>query len=73
METISKMEKIDRLNLINSCTGYKSVNLIDTKSVDGKPNAAIFKSITHLGSEPALIGFIMHPTTVPRVTYKNFR
>ncbi len=72
-EEISKMEKIERLNLINSCTGYKSANLIATKSADGKPNVAIFSSITHLGSYPALIGFIMRPTTVPRDTYKNIR
>ena len=72
-EEISKMEKIERLNLINSCTGYKSANLIATKSADGKPNVAIFSSITHLGSHPALIGFIMRPTTVPRDTYKNIR
>jgi flavin reductase (DIM6/NTAB) family NADH-FMN oxidoreductase RutF len=72
-DAISQMEKIERLNLINSCTGYKSANLIATKSVDGKPNVAIFSSVTHLGSEPALIGFIMRPTTVPRDTYKNIR
>ena len=72
-ENISEMEKIERLNLINSCTGYKSANLIATKSADGKPNVAVFSSITHLGSEPALIGFIMRPTTVPRDTYKNIR
>ncbi len=70
---ISQMEKVERLNLINSCTGYKSANLIATKSVDGEPNVAIFSSVTHLGSEPALIGFIMRPTTVPRDTYKNIR
>ena len=67
------MEKVERLNLINSCTGYKSANLIATKSKDGQSNVAIFSSITHLGSHPALIGFIMRPTTVPRDTYKNIR
>ena len=72
-EEISEMEKVERLNLINSCTGYKSANLIATKSLDGKPNVAIFSSVTHLGSEPALIGFIMRPTTVPRDTYKNLK
>jgi len=72
-DAISKMEKVERLNLINSCTGYKSANLIATKSKDGQSNVAIFSSITHLGSNPALIGFIMRPTTVPRDTYKNIR
>ena len=64
--TISQMEKVERLNLINSCTGYKSANLIATKSESGESNVAIFSSITHLGSDPALLGFIMRPTTVPR-------
>ncbi|RTY64105.1 flavin oxidoreductase [Flavobacterium sp. GSP27] len=72
-EAISKMEKIERLNLINSCTGYKSANLLATKSLDGNTNVAIFSSITHLGSNPAIIGFIMRPTTVPRDTYKNIK
>lgn len=72
-DDISQMEKIERLNLINSCTGYKSANLIGTKSLDGKSNVAIFSSVTHLGSNPAIIGFIMRPTTVPRDTYKNIK
>ena len=70
-ENIVQMDKISKLNLINSCTGYKSANLIATKSIDGDTNVAVFSSITHLGSSPALIGFIMRPTTVPRDTYKN--
>lgn len=72
-DTISQMEKIERLNLINSCTGYKSANLIVTKSNDGKSNVAIFSSITHLGSNPGLLGFIVRPTTVPRDTYNNIK
>ncbi len=72
-DTISQMEKIERLNLINSCTGYKSANLLGTRSLDGKTNVAIFSSVTHLGSNPAMIGFIMRPTTVPRDTYKNIK
>ena len=70
---ISQMEKIERLNLINSCTCYKSANLLATKSVEGNSNVAIFSSVTHLGSNPAMIGFIMRPTTVPRDTYKNIK
>lgn len=70
---LEKLEKVERLNLINSCTGYKSANLLATKSVDGLSNVAIFSSITHLGSSPAMIGFIIRPTTVPRDTYKNIK
>jgi flavin reductase (DIM6/NTAB) family NADH-FMN oxidoreductase RutF len=72
-DTISQMEKIERLNLINSCTGYKSANLLATKSLEGNTNVAIFSSVTHLGSNPAMIGFIMRPTTVARDTYKNIK
>jgi flavin reductase (DIM6/NTAB) family NADH-FMN oxidoreductase RutF len=67
------MSKVARLNLINSCTGYKSANLIATKSIDGKSNVAVFSSITHLGSNPALLGFILRPAVVPRDTYKNLK
>jgi flavin reductase (DIM6/NTAB) family NADH-FMN oxidoreductase RutF len=70
---ISQMEKIERLNLINSCTGYKSANLIATKSENGISNVAIFSSITHLGSNPGIIGFIVRPTTVKRDTYSNIK
>ena len=70
---IEKMGRIERLNLVNSCTGYKSANLIATISNEGKTNVAVFSSITHLGSDPALIGFILRPTTVPRHTYKNIK
>jgi flavin reductase (DIM6/NTAB) family NADH-FMN oxidoreductase RutF len=72
-EAIQELPKIPRLNLINSSTGYKSANLIATKTADGVSNVAIFSSITHLGSDPALLGFILRPTTVPRNTYKNIK
>ena len=67
------MEKIFRINLINSCTGYKSANLIGTKSKSGIENLAVFSSITHLGSNPAVLGFILRSTTIPRDTYKNIK
>jgi flavin reductase (DIM6/NTAB) family NADH-FMN oxidoreductase RutF len=53
--------------------GYKSANLIGTVSKDGVTNLAVFSSMTHLGSDPALLGFILRPTTVPRHTYSNLR
>jgi flavin reductase (DIM6/NTAB) family NADH-FMN oxidoreductase RutF len=72
-DIISQMEKIERLNIINSCTGYKSANLIATLSDNGNSNVAVFSSITHLGSNPGLLGFIVRPTTVPRDTYLNIK
>jgi flavin reductase (DIM6/NTAB) family NADH-FMN oxidoreductase RutF len=67
------LSRVPRLNLINSCMGYKSANLIGTISKSGLPNLAVFSSITHLGSDPALLGFILRPTTVPRHTYSNIK
>jgi flavin reductase (DIM6/NTAB) family NADH-FMN oxidoreductase RutF len=70
---IKALPKVPRLNLINSCMGFKSANLIGTISKEGNLNLAVFSSITHLGSDPALLGFILRPTTVPRHTYSNIR
>ena len=47
--------------------------MIGTKSNSGKENVAIFSSITHLGSDPALLHFTLRPNTVPRDTYKNIK
>ncbi|MFL1897423.1 flavin reductase family protein [Aquimarina sp. 2-A2] len=60
-------------NLINSCTGYKSCNIIATKSSKGITNAAIFNSVMHIGSNPPMLGFIMRPLTVARHTYDNIK
>lgn len=66
------MDRIKRLNLVNSITGVKPGNLIGTESVNGKSNLAIFSSIVHLGSNPALLGFVLRPyKDVPRNTYQN--
>lgn len=71
-DSIKKMNRIKRLNLINSITGVKSGNLIGTQSKDGKTNLAVFSSVVHLGSNPAMLGFILRPfNEVPRHTYQN--
>jgi hypothetical protein len=53
------MSKVPRLNLVNCVTGYKSANLIGSISAEGNLNVAIFSSVTHLGTEPPLLGFIL--------------
>ena len=72
-EDIDQMSSIYRLNMINSCTGYKSANLIGTQSENGKTNLAVFNSVVHLGSNPPLIGFILRPTSVPRHSHQNMK
>ena len=70
---IDNLEHIYKINLINSCSGFKSANLIGTRSKDGIDNVAVFSSVTHLGSSPALLGFFLRPTTVLRNTYLNLK
>jgi flavin reductase (DIM6/NTAB) family NADH-FMN oxidoreductase RutF len=70
---IKNFKKVYRLNMINSITGYKSANMIGSRSNSGNENLAIFSSVTHLGSNPPLLSFTLRPNTVPRHTYKNFR
>lgn len=71
-EQIQGLERIYRLNLINSITGIKPANLIGTKSKNGVANVAIFSSVVHLGSNPALIGMVFRPQLeTKRDTYRN--
>jgi len=73
-QDFEELDHIFRINLINSCSGFKSANLIGTKSNLGIPNVAVFSSVTHLGSNPPLLGVIFRPVTdVPRNTYENIK
>ncbi|MBT5933242.1 MAG: flavin oxidoreductase, partial [Flavobacteriales bacterium] len=58
---IQNLDKVRRLNIVNSITGIKPGNLVATKSIDGVTNVAIMSSVVHLSSNPALIGFITRP------------
>lgn len=70
---LGTMPSRKRAHLINSCTGYKSANLLGTKSKNGETNLAIFNSVIHIGSNPSMLGFILRPLTVKRDTYNNFK
>jgi flavin reductase (DIM6/NTAB) family NADH-FMN oxidoreductase RutF len=58
---IEKMPSVNRLKLINGLSGIRQASLIGTKSTEGITNLAIFNSITHIGSSPAYLGFILRP------------
>ena len=60
---IEAMDRVARLKIINSVSGIKPANLIGTVSESGVSNVAIFSSVVHLGSNPALLGFISRPQT----------
>lgn len=70
---IDTMDKVPRLKLINSLSGFKSANLMGTVNAEGIENLAIFSSVVHLGSNPPLLGCILRPHSVPRHTYENIK
>ena len=72
-QQIKELEKRKRTKLINSLSGFKSVNLIGTISKEGVTNLSIVSSVIHIGANPPLMGFIMRPITVPRDTYNNIK
>lgn len=73
ISSIQTWERFYRANFINSLTGFKSVSLIGTISQSGQTNLAIFSSVVHLGSDPALIGFINRPIKAAPHTLANIQ
>ena len=55
-------------SFFNSLSGAKPGFLIGSGSKSDE-NVAIFNSITHLGANPPLLGFIQRPVNVERHTY----
>ncbi|UPL50936.1 flavin reductase family protein [Hymenobacter sublimis] len=70
---LTDLEKVFRHNLINAITGFKPANLLGTTDAQGHTNLAIISSVVHLGSNPALLGLVMRPPSVPRHSYDNIR
>ena len=70
---IQQIEHRKRTALINSLSGFKSINLIGTVSRERKTNLALFNSVIHLGADPALMGFISRPHSVERHTIENIQ
>ncbi|MDG2369777.1 MAG: flavin reductase [Flavobacteriales bacterium] len=69
---IEDLDRIKRLNIINAITGIKPGNLLGSKSSKNETNLAIFSSVIHLGSHPALLGIIVRPANnIRRDTYEN--
>jgi len=72
-EDIQGFDKSFRTKFINGITGFKSANLIGTKSQSGTENLAIFSSVVHIGSHPPFLGFVTRPITVTRNTHDNIK
>jgi flavin reductase (DIM6/NTAB) family NADH-FMN oxidoreductase RutF len=68
---IQSWERFYRTNFINSLTGFKSVSLLGTVNKYGQSNLGVFSSIVHMGSDPALIGYINRPRAAAPHTLAN--
>jgi flavin reductase (DIM6/NTAB) family NADH-FMN oxidoreductase RutF len=64
-------ERFYRANFINSLTGFKSVSLIGTVNKKGQCNLGVFSSVVHIGSDPALVGYINRPRKAAPHTLAN--
>jgi flavin reductase (DIM6/NTAB) family NADH-FMN oxidoreductase RutF len=71
--TIQAWERFYRANFINSLTGFKSASLIGTVNNKGQTNLGIFSSIVHIGSDPALVGYINRPIKAAPHTLANIQ
>jgi flavin reductase (DIM6/NTAB) family NADH-FMN oxidoreductase RutF len=71
--TIQAWERFYRANFINSLTGFKSASLIGTINNKGQTNLGIFSSIVHIGSDPALVGYINRPIKAAPHTLANIQ
>jgi len=71
IDEIMGMNKISRINFMNTISGFKSANLIASINDIGKSNLAIFSSVIHLGSKPPFFGFVSRPASVERHTLSN--
>ena len=68
---IEQLEKQERVHLINSLGGFKSVALVGTADKNKNENLAIFSSFFHIGANPPLIGMIFRPSPPDRDTLNN--
>lgn len=71
LSEIEAMGKLARVQFVNSLPGPKPVSLIGSIASDGQTNLAPFSTVTHLGSNPALIGLVSRPDLVDRHTLSN--
>lgn len=73
LNNIKSMDQRFRAQFINSLPGFKTPFLLGTQNSSGETNLSIVSSVTHIGSNPALMSLIMRPNTVPRHSIENIK
>lgn len=71
LSDIGAMDKLVRVQFANSLPGPKPISLVGSIDAKGSTNLAPFSTVTHLGSNPALIGLVSRPDLVDRHTLSN--
>jgi flavin reductase (DIM6/NTAB) family NADH-FMN oxidoreductase RutF len=69
--SILEAESFFRRDLVNSLSGYKSLNLIGTKNKSGITNLSPFSQVFHIGATPPFVGVLFRPDPVERHTLEN--
>ena len=72
-DDIQQLDRLYRMQLMNTLPGIKNASLIGTQDREGRSNLAIFNSVVHIGANPPYLGFILRPLTVNRQTYQNLK
>lgn len=68
---LAAMDRLYRTALVQSVSGFKSLNLLGTADPEGRSNLAVISSVIHIGSQPALLGWISRPDSVERHSLSN--
>ncbi len=67
--TFQHWDSRKRATFVNSLSGYRMAYMLGTGDSLETANLAVFNSISHVGSNPPLLGLIFRPLTVERHTY----
>ena len=70
-EELQQMARFYRANLINSLSGFKPAVMAGTADSQGRTNLALFSNLFHVGSDPALIGYVQRPVGQSGDTFRN--
>ena len=68
-----EMPSQKRREFFPKISGIKNAVIIGTQDQNGATNASLFHSLTHIGSNPPLLGLVFRPLTVERHTYENIK
>lgn len=68
---LQNMEQRFRSTLMNSISGFKSLQMVGTINQRAITNIALFNSIFHVGANPPFIGMVVRPEGDQHETLKN--